>query len=86
MPKVEIPFETLVADLHGTDWAKRCDAARMLGQSKDPRAVDVLLPDLKDDNWKVRRNAAQALGMLKSTKAVDGLLEALRQRLADLCR
>ena len=60
MPKVEIPFETLVADLHGTDWTKRCDAARMLGQSKDPRAVDVLLPDLKDPNWKVRRNAAQA--------------------------
>ena len=82
MPKVEIPFETLVADLHGTDWTKRCDAARMLGQSKDPRAVDVLLPDLKDTNWKVRRNAAQALGALKSTRAVDGLLEALNDRTA----
>ena len=82
MPKVDIPFETLVADLHGSDWTKRCDAARMLGQSKDLRAVDVLLPDLKDDNWKVRRNAAQALGMLKSTKAVEGLLEVLKDRTA----
>jgi HEAT repeat protein len=82
MPKTEIPFETLVADLHGTDWTKRCDAARMLGQSKDPRAVNVLLPDLKDSNWKVRRNAAQALGVLKSTRAVDGLLEALTDRVA----
>lgn len=82
MPKVEIPFEILVADLHGTDWTKRCDAARILGQSKDPRAVDVLLPDLKDPNWKVRRNAAQALGALKSTQAVDGLLEALQDRTA----
>jgi len=82
MPKIEIPFETLVADLHGSDWTKRCDAARLLGQSKDPRAVDVLLPDLKDSNWKVRRNAAQALGALKSTKAVDGLVEALKDRTA----
>jgi len=82
MPKVEIPFETLVAYLHGSDWTKRCDAARILGQSKDPRAVDVLLPDLNDANWKVRRNAAQALGALKSTKAVDGLLEALLDRTA----
>jgi len=82
MPKVEIPFETLVADLHGPDWTKRCDAARMLGQSKDPRAVDLLLPDLKDSNWKVRRNAAQALGALKSTRAVDGLVEALQDRTA----
>ena len=82
MPKVDIPFETLVADLHGEDWTKRCDAARTLGQSKDPRAVDVLLPDLKDSDWKVRRNAAQALGVLKSTRAVDGLLEALKDRTA----
>jgi len=82
MPKVEIPFETLAADLHGSDWTKRCDAARLLGQSKDPRAVDLLLPDLKDSNWKVRRNAAQALGALRSTRAVDGLLEALKDRTA----
>ena len=82
MPKIEIPFETLVADLHGEDWNKRCDAARLLGKSKDPRAVDALLPDLNDSNWKVRRNAAQALGMLKSEKAVDGLLELLKDRTA----
>jgi len=82
MPKTDIPFETLIADLHGSDWTKRCDAARLLGQSKDPRAVDALLPDLKDDNWKVRRNAAQGLGVLKSQKAVDGLLEALKDRTA----
>ena len=82
MPKLAIPFETLVADLHGSDWTKRCDAARMLGQSRDPRAVDALLPDLKDPDWKVRRNAAQALGALRSERAVDGLSEALKDRVA----
>jgi HEAT repeat protein len=54
----------------------------MLGQSKDPRAVEALLPDLQDADWKVRRNAAQALGALKSPAAVEGLLAALKDRTA----
>ena len=82
MLKADIPFETLIANLHGSDWIKRCDAARMLGQSKDPRAVAALLPDLNDPDWKVRRNAAQALGALKSAEAVSGLSEALKDRTA----
>ena len=82
MPKPNVPFETLLTDLHGPDWQKRCDAARMLGQTRDPRAVDVLLPDLQDSDWRVRRNAAQALGALKSPRAVEGLREALKDRTA----
>lgn len=82
MPKPNIPFETLVADLHGPDWQKRCDAARLLGQTGDPRAVDALLLDLQDSDWRVRRNAAQALGALKSLRAVVGLKEALKDRTA----
>jgi HEAT repeat protein len=80
MPKVTVPFETLAADLHGPDWQKRCDAARLLGQSKDPRAVDLLLPDLKDPDWRVRRNAVQALGALKFPQARLPLTEALQDR------
>ena len=82
MTTMDIPFETLVADLHGSDWTKRCDAARLLGQSRDSRAVDVLLPDLQDSDWRVRRNAAQALGVLKSPQAIPGLLRALKDRTA----
>ena len=82
MPKSDIPFETLVSDLHGADWQKRCDAARLLGQSRDPRAVDALLPDLQDPDWKVRRNAAQALGALKDPRALEALLAALKDRVA----
>jgi HEAT repeat protein len=82
MPKVDIPIETLISDLHGTDWQKRCDAARSLGQSRDPRAVDALLPELQDKDWRVRRNAAQALGTLKAPQAVVPLLEALKDRTA----
>lgn len=82
MPKIEMPFDSLAADLHGQDWVKRCDAARMLGQSRDPRAVDLLLPDLKDPDWRVRRNAAQALGALKFPQTVAPLTEALHDRVA----
>jgi len=82
MPKTNIPIETLITDLHGANWQKRCDAARLLGQSRDPRAVDALLPNLQDEDWRVRRNAVQALGTLKSPRAFEPLMEALKDRVA----
>lgn len=80
MPKSDIPVETLIEQLHGTDWTARCDAARLLGQSRDPRAVDALLPDLNDSDWRVRRNSAQALGALRDKRAVEPLLAALKDK------
>lgn len=80
MPRSEIPVETLIQQLHGNDWMARCDAARLLGQSGDPRAVDALLPDLSDSDWRVRRNAAQALGALRDPRAVEALLRAVKDR------
>src|SRR5215211_1752309 len=80
MPKTDIPIETLIMQLHGEDWTERCDAARLLGQSRDPRAVDALLPDLYDSDWRVRRNAAQALGALRDKRAVGPLIQALKDR------
>jgi HEAT repeat protein len=80
MPKLDIPLDTLIEQLHNADWKTRCDAARLLGQSRDPRAVDALLPDLNDPDWRVRRNAAQALGALKDKRAVEPLLQALQDR------
>lgn len=80
MPKTDIPFETLIEQLHGEDWMARCDGARLLGQSRDPRAVDALLPDLINSDWRVRRNAAQALGALRDKRAVEPLIQALKDR------
>ena len=80
MPKTDIPIETLIEQLHGEDWTARCDAARLLGQSRDPRAVDALLPDLSDSDWRVRRNAAQALGALRDKRAVESLIQVLKDR------
>lgn len=80
MPKSNIPVDTLIQQLHGSDWTARCDAARLLGQSGDPRAVDALLPDLQDPDWRVRRNAAQALGALRDKRATEPLLALLKDR------
>ena len=80
MPKTDIPIEILIQQLHDEDFTARCDAARLLGQSRDPRAVDALLPDLQDSDWRVRRNAAQALGALRDKRAVEPLLQALNDR------
>jgi HEAT repeat protein len=80
MPKPEIPLETLLHHLHGSDWTARCDAPRLLGQSRDPGAAEALLPDLNDPDWRVRRNAAQALGALRDKRAIGPLLEALNDR------
>src|SRR5215216_4601887 len=80
MPKSDIPVESLIEQLHSADWTARCDAARLLGQSRDPRALEALLPDLKDPDWRVRRNAAQALGALRDSRAVEPLLQVLKDR------
>lgn len=80
MPKLDIPLDTLMEQLHNADWKTRCDAARLLGLSHDPLAVDVLLPDLDDPDWRVRRNAAQALGSLRDPRAVEPLMEKLNDK------
>jgi HEAT repeat protein len=80
MSNLTIPVEELIQQLRGSDWTARCDAARLLGQSRDPRAVDALLPDLKDSDWRVRRNAAQALGALRDERATEPLIGLLKDR------
>jgi len=56
----------------------RRDAARILGEVGDPRAVESLVPALKDSNWDVRRTAAWALGKIGDARAVEPLVAALQ--------
>jgi len=81
MPK-PTPIETLLAELHHPNFMTRCNAARQLGQSRDPRAVDALIADLQASDWRTRRNAAQALGVAKDHRAVEPLIAALQDRTA----
>ena len=57
----------------------RSPAARVIGMTHDPRALDPLLNILQTDRqWLARLWAAKALGDLGITKALDALAEVLK--------
>ena len=58
----------------------RYNAARVLGEMGDSKAVDPLIDVLKNDkNGSVRLYAARALGELGDCKATEHLIESLRE-------
>jgi HEAT repeat protein len=91
----DIDFELSVAVLQYGDAEKQQAAARALGRSQDPRAVEPLLAALKDPlkdsgyyslkdsgyySQAVRQAAAEALGTLGDQKAVQPLTALLTDR------
>jgi hypothetical protein len=73
-------LEALVARLGpGQPTDVRMEAARALGASRDPRALEPLLAALGDDNRDVRWAAIEALGELGDRRAVPRLVEYLKR-------
>jgi len=60
------------------DKDERKIAADILGDVKDPRALDPLLATLKDPDENVRAAAAESLGMLGDASVIERLVETLR--------
>ncbi len=56
---------------------RRADAAYVLGQMGDTRALDPLITALRDEDTVVRTEAAAALGGLADRRAVEPLIRAL---------
>ena len=71
-------FEEVIQALHGPDDDTREEAARVLGELKDMRAVTPLLSALDDPNHYVRREAAKSLGRLSDERAIPALINALK--------
>ncbi len=73
--------DALVAEVKNPDSVVRTDAARVLGDIKNPRAVDSLVGVLqvKDLQW----YAALALGKIKDPRAVQPLIAALSDKDAE---
>jgi len=71
-------FEEVIQALHGPDDDTREEAARVLGELKDMRAVTPLLSALEDPNHYVRREAAKSLGRLGDERAIPALINALK--------
>ena len=72
--------EALTVALHNPNRDVRFNAARALGEIRDPRAVESILDLLRDQNRTVRLAAARALGYIKDERAVEPLSHALGDR------
>jgi len=72
--------EALTVACHNPNRDVRFNAARALGEIRDPKAVESLLDLLKDQNRTVRLASARALGSLKDSRAVEPLSHALGVR------
>ena len=74
-------FDELLSDLKTSSSEKvRYNAARILGELGDSKAVEPLIDVLRNDkNGSVRLYAARALGELGDTKATEFLIESLEK-------
>jgi len=80
IPAVADEVDDLILDLkYGTE-VVRNDAARILGEIGDQRAVDPLIDALEDENeiWIIRELAAMALGEIGDPRAINPLIDALK--------
>ena len=79
--QVKKTFQELINDLMSSSSEKvRYNAARVLGEMGDSKAVEPLIDVLKNDkNGSVRLYAARALGELGDSKATEHLIESLRE-------
>ena len=71
------PLERLRDTLDDSQWARRCRAARLLGELGDLRAVPPLLRALCDQSAAVRRASVDALGRLRDMRALGALVASL---------
>lgn len=64
----------------GEDPDLRIYTALLLGEQKDPRAIQPLISALKDPDVNVRYHASEALGNLRAVEAVEALAEIAESR------
>jgi HEAT repeat protein len=74
-------IDTLAETLHSADPLARKNAARVLGEVRDARAVESLVEVLQGDpDCTVRTAAAHALGQIKDKRAIWALVNTLKLR------
>jgi len=73
--------DTVVSVLRSENSLARRTAVRILGEIRDPRAVDPLAGVLQgDDDYTLRTAAATALGQIKDQRAIWALVNVLKLR------
>jgi len=69
----------LINKLNDPDIGVRKMAAKSLGETKDPRAVEPLINALKDTDRNVQDEAFRALGEIKDPRAVEPMIVVLNE-------
>ena len=77
-------FKWLILELSATDAGVRARAARVLGKTGDPRAVNGLRSVLNDDRLDVRKAAVEALLEIEDPCTVEPLIRACLDEDRDL--
>lgn len=72
--------EPLMACLQSDDTDLRVQAALMLGERRDPRAIPAVMQALDDADTNVRFHAIEALGRLHATDATEALVRIAETR------
>ena len=75
-----------IEDLRNERAAVREQAAKALGETGDPKAVEPLIRTLADESSFVRLEATRALGKIGDSRAVESLIRALREDDQDVQR
>jgi HEAT repeat protein len=70
--------DQLVGELQNTEWVKRRDAVKKLGDSGNEDVLPHILSMLKDEDSQVRWTAVQALENFQGPDILQGLLVAIR--------
>ena len=78
-----VPIDDFVKQLSSPDPAKRLQAVKALGSSKDTKAVEYLIKALADSDVRVRAKAVQVLGDMRATESTQILLQQLVLRTTD---
>ena len=71
----ELSVESLIKSLTHKDWRIRQEAARNLGNTQDPKAIQPLITALNDKDWRIQLAAARALGTVGDRNAIGPLQE-----------
>ena len=66
--------------LNDPEGSKRAHVAYLLGETKDPKYIDILCEATKDSDGNVRRLSASALGKIGNIRAEYALIQLLNDR------
>jgi HEAT repeat protein len=84
VPTTDEIYRLIAVAREGASPRDRIDALRLLGESRDPRAVIPVVECCTDEDADIRWHAIEALHKVRSVRSVPVLMERLKDRNEDI--